>query len=442
MAKQRSHHPVHGDTEHISDAENGNGEADEHTSLLHKATSKFTAPTKMPSREDGESQFHYLMRASVVSSRAMLFNSYVNVLLPVFPIAIVAGVLKWNPMVVFVLNFLAIVPLAGLLAYATDQLAQELGETIGGLVNATFGNVTELLVSILALREGQIRVVQASMLGSILSNTLLVLGCSFLAGGWNKSFQEFNAISAGTMGSLLTVASAALIIPSALFSVLSDSSASTSQAISVLSKGTSIILLLLYFLYLYFQLGSHKDLFKGQEGGEEEEESHFLSKWSASVWLVIITVAVAFSADFLVDAIDAVVEESGLSKTFIGLVLIPIVGNAAEHATAVIVSVKDKMDLAIGVALGSSLQIALGLTPLLVLIGWAMGQPMTLHFATFETIIFFISVVVVNYLLVDGKSTYLEGAMLLAMYIIIGLAFYVYPDDAGQGAKGLFASNP
>ena len=255
------------------------------------------------------------------------------------------------------------------------------------------------------------------MLGSILSNILLVLGCCFLAGGLTRKEQHFNETVASTMSSLMAVASASLIIPATLYAVTSRSGSAgkggtgkteTQDNILVLSHGTAIILLILYVMYLVFQLKTHAFMFdeaenadgdeeQGGDGGAKEvEEAEILSPWAAGAALIVITVFVAICAEFLVGSIDSIVETAHISKTFIGLILLPIVGNAAEHVTAVVVSLKSKMDLAIGVAIGSSMQIALLVTPFLVILGWVMGQPMTLHFETFETVVFFLSVLVVN----------------------------------------------
>ena len=282
------------------------------------------------------------------------------------------------------------------------------------------------------------------MLGSILSNILLVLGCCFIAGGYNRLEQTFNSTVASTMSSLMAVATASLIIPATLYASLTRSAESADDNILILSHGTSIILLILYCLYLLFQLKTHAKFFDEEaQDGEEPKEPEVLGPVAALVALVIITLLVAVCADYLVDSIDAIVEELHISKTFIGLILLPIVGNAAEHVTACVVAYKDKMDLAIGVAIGSSMQIALFVTPALVILGWIIGQPMTLHFQLFETVVFFLSVTVVNYLIQDGKSNYLEGCMCLGTYIIIAMAFYVYPDDAGDptgGPGGMVAS--
>ena len=295
----------------------------------------------------------------------------------------------------------------------------------------------------MALLKGEIRIVQASMLGSILSNILLVLGCCFISSGIRREESRFNETVASTMSSLMAVAATSLIIPATLYSTLADSSADTEAKILILSRGTSIIMLMLYCLYLVFQLKTHAKLFdaEAQEGdGGEGEEAQILGPVAATICLVLVTLLVAVCAEYLVDSIDSIVKTSGISKTFIGLILLPIVGNAAEHVTAVVVAYKDKMDLAIGVAIGSSMQIALFVTPFLVILGWILGEPastMSLNFEGFETVVFFLSVLVVNYLIQDGKSNYLEGCMCLGTYIIIAIAFYVYPEDADSSLHGM-----
>jgi len=281
------------------------------------------------------------------------------------------------------------------------------------------------------------------MIGSILSNLLLVLGmCFFLCGVYNMrgadghgTEQSFSTATAQTTCSLMTLASASMILPAALYGVLNNADEENKKAsILVLSRGTSIVLLFLYVLYLYFALRTHKKLFEPEtqpdQGNGEEEHEPLLGPWAAGLVLIVVTLIISVCADYMVDSIDALVATGNISKTFIGLILIPIVGNAAEHVTACVVAVKDKMDLAMGVAIGSSIQIALLVTPALVMLGWAIGQPMTLHFETFETIAFALSVLVVTYTVQDGKSNYLEGAMLLGLYMIIALAFWASPADA------------
>ncbi|KAJ5920314.1 hypothetical protein N7516_011172 [Penicillium verrucosum] len=446
----------------MSSGNNGSLNANERTGLLGAHRGSFSGLEPHEHIEHGQHHHHpkdnrvwvHWPVHVVHLTWKTIVRDYVNVLLIFVPLGIISGVLDWDPTTVFILNFFAIVPLASLLSFATEELAATLGQALGGLMNATFGNAVELIVSIIALRQNQIRVVQASMLGSILSNILLVLGCCFFVGGLRFREQSFNTTVASTMSSLMAVASASLIIPATLYAAISNNSVAkpdgtgedptrdAQKNILILSHGTSIILLIIYVMYLYFQLGSHSDLFEETNGSdtenvagteeEEEEEERILSPWAAVVVLVIVTILVSICADYLVDAIDPLVKTTGMSKTFIGLVLIPIVGNAAEHVTAVVVAYKDKMDLAIGVAIGSSLQIALFVTPFLVILGWIMGIEMTLHFQTFETVAFFISGLVVTLLIQDGKSNYLEGGMCLGMYVILALAFYVYPDSVAN----------
>lgn len=373
-------------------------------------------------------------------TKVTLLSNYVNFLLVMVPIGIVAGVMGWNPTAVFVLNFFAIIPLAAVLSFATEEISLKLGEALGGLLNATFGNAVELIVSIVALKDGQIEVVQSSMLGSILSNLLLVMGMCFFFGGLRHrgtngsgTEQEFSAAVAQTTCSLMTLSSASLVIPAALYAVMNQNgSEDKGKSILVLSRGTAIILLLLYVLYLIFQLRTHSNLFDAerQAAADEEEEEPHMGAIAAAGVLVVVTVLVAICAEYLVGSIDDIVQSANISKAFIGLILIPIVGNAAEHVTAVVVALRNKMDLAMGVAIGSSIQIALGVTPFLVIVGWIIDRPMSLHFETFETVAFAVSVLVVTYTVQDGKSNYLEGAMLLGLYIIIAVAFYATPADA------------
>ncbi|KAL7951882.1 Ca2+ transporter [Trichoderma barbatum] len=387
-------------------------------------------------------------------TKVTLLSNYVNFLLIMVPIGIAAGRLGWNSTAVFTINFFAIIPLAAVLSFATEEISLKLGETLGGLLNATFGNAVELIVSIVALRDNQIEVVQSSMLGSILSNLLLVMGMCFLFGGLRHrgqtgagTEQTFSAAVAQTTCSLMALSSASLVIPAALYGVLDQKQTDIGdkdRSILVLSRGTAIILLVLYALYLIFQLRTHSNLFDPEDPvvaeGEEPEEPT-LGPIAATAVLVVVTVLVAICADYLVGSIDDIVESANISKAFIGLILIPIVGNAAEHVTAVVVALRNKMDLAMGVAIGSSIQIALGVTPFLVIVGWIIGRDMTLHFETFETVAFAVSVLVVTYTVQDGKSNYLEGAMLLGLYIIIAVAFFATPGDYLDKATNLISGS-
>ncbi|KAI7882273.1 calcium/proton exchanger [Lichtheimia hyalospora FSU 10163] len=393
-------------------------------------------------------------------------SSWINPLVIFIPFAI-ASHFVWSPTVTFILNFIAIVPLAKLLGFATEDIALRTGEIIGGLLNASFGNAVELIISIISLSQNLVVVVQASMLGSILSNLLLVLGMCFWFGGVRFKEQSFNPIVAQTSASLLFIATTSLLLPAAFYASVgsAESAEQLTSDILNISRATSIILLVIYFAFLFFQLRTHKDLFlappretrcasyqqrsgtsrtmesiliareQGLEQNEQaenddEEEEPQMPFWMAIVLLLVITALVAVCAEFLVSAIEDVVEQWHISETFVGLILLPIVGNAAEHVTAVTVAMKNKMDLALGVAVGSSMQIALLVTPLMVIIGWGMQIQMSLLFNVFETAVMLISVVMVNYLMMDGKSNWLEGFMLFTLYIILAICFYYYPDAA------------
>ncbi|KAG2185032.1 hypothetical protein INT43_000945 [Umbelopsis isabellina] len=388
---------------------------------------------------------------------AIIKSSWLNVLVVFIPIGIASHFTNWPATVPFIINFIAIIPLAKLLGFATEDLSLRVGEVLGGLLNATFGNAVELIVSILALVKNLVPVVQASMLGSIISNLLLVLGMCFFFGGLKYKEQSFNVTAAQTSASLLFIATSSLLLPAAFYgSAYGFSNQSQSKvAADVLniSRATSIILLIIYGAFLFFQLKTHKSFFleapkeasffersssrvrSDIEGAnleaeeEEEEEAPLMPLWMAMVLLAIITALVAVCAEFLVDAIQEVCEQWGVSQTFVGLVLLPIVGNAAEHVTAVTVAYKNKMDLALGVAVGSSMQIALLVTPLMVILGWIINIPMSLYFNMFETVVMLIAVLMVNYLIMDGKSNWLEGLMLFLVYIIIAISIYYYPSD-------------
>jgi len=416
--------------------------------------------------------------------KTIILGSWVNVLLLCIPVSwVLHFVMPHSYTLVFVFSFLAIIPLAKLLAFATDELSIRVGETLAGLLNATLGNAVELIVAILALIKCELRVVQSSLVGSILSNLLLVLGMCFFAGGTRFSEQGF-AISATQLNSsLLTLSVIAVLIPAA-FDLVSNnnqipnfSPLQEQTDIIKVSRGVAVVLLFIYLSYLVFQLFSHKSLYDGNnkdmkpqtihyaprhpkkvdtpaenasssshtaigdlESGhaepieeEEEEEVPQLSVVVTIVLLVVVTVLVAVTAEWLVDSIDGLANTGNISKEFIGLILLPIVGNAAEHATAVTVSVKDKLTLSLGVAVGSSIQIALFVIPFIVILGWILGHPMTLLFDPFESIVLFLSVLTVNYVVQDGKSNWLEGMILMCLYIIIALVFWFYPGTQPTG---------
>jgi Ca2+:H+ antiporter len=356
----------------------------------------------------------------LASFNSFIFGTYLNVLLIFVPLSIIAHHLNWDAALRFSFSFLAIVPLAKLLGEATEQMSAKLGQTLAGLLNASFGNAVEIIVGIAALMQGELRIVQTSMLGSILSNILLVLGCSFLAAGFKREESQFQVTAAQASSSLMTLACITLVIPAAYHST---SVASSESGLLVISRGTAVVLLLVYCAYLYFQLKSHAHLY--EPTSKQESEPQKMSVIAASVALLLVTVTTAFCADYLVSSIEETAKRYNIPKAFIGLILLPIVANAAEHVTSVWMAMKNQMELTITICVGSSIQIAAFVVPLLVIIGWISGHELTLFFANFETIILFVSVILVSTLIQDGKSNYMEGLMLVSLYFVISLAFWV-----------------
>ncbi|KXS20647.1 calcium/proton exchanger [Gonapodya prolifera JEL478] len=385
----------------------------------------------LPSNHTSEE--HSGSSPTVVSSlHAAATQSWLNVLLVFVPVGIAAGVLSWGPQWIFTFNFLAILPLAQLLGFATEEIALRTSQTIGGLLNATFGNAGELLIlGVAALQGGLVRIVQASLIGSILSNLLFVAGLCFFVAGLRYKEARFAVPIANISGSLLSLALAGILLPGAFFAQLvanppSKEGPTPEEQVVNVSRGASIILLGIYFAYLYFQLHSHKHLFEDPEGEEEAEEPK-MNFWVAVILLAGSTVIIAVCAEYLVGSIEGISEEWGLTKSFVGLVLLPIVGNAAEHLTAVTVAYKNKLGLSLGISVGSALQIAMFVGPVLVLTGWAIGVPLTLEFGVFETAVSFVSVFIVVHLIDDGATNYLEGLLLLGTYAITCIAFWYMP---------------
>lgn len=334
------------------------------------------------------------------------------------PIAIVLEFTHASPTLILLASAVAIIPLAGMIGEGTEALAEKVGERAGGLLNATLGNAAELIIAIVALRQGLIQLVLASITGSILGNLLLVLGLSLLAGGIKHGVQRFNRANAGIDATLLVLSVFALGIPS-FFNLSLEPNF---QEVELLSIGASIAILIMYGLTILYSFTS-----KTMEGDPQAREAHAPSGWSTRHALIILVVAVgliALLSEFLVGAVEPVTEALGLSEFFIGIILIPLVGNAAEHFVAVQVAMKDKMDLSLSIAIGSSLQIALFVAPLLVFISLAMGQPMPLEFTLYEILAVGAAAVIAAFVSLDGRSNWLEGAMLLMLYAILAVAFF------------------
>ncbi|CAL0324293.1 unnamed protein product [Lupinus luteus] len=365
----------------------------------------------------------------------VLIKAKINVLLPFGPFAILLHYLTpklhgW----IFFFSLIGITPLAERLGYATEQLAFYTGPTVGGLLNATFGNATEMIISIYALKNGMIRVVQQSLLGSILSNMLLVLGCAFFTGGivHHNKVQVFNKAAAVVNSGLLLMAVMGLLFPAVLH--FTHSELHFGKSVLSLSRFSSCIMLLAYASYLFFQLRSQQNLYSpvhevadNSEISDEEEELE-LTKWEAIVWLAILTAWVSVLSGYLVDAIEGASESLNMSMAFISVILLPIVGNAAEHASAIMFAMKDKLDITIGVAVGSSTQISMFVIPFCVVVGWCMGKEMDLNFQLFETTTLFITVLVVAFMMQEGTSNYFKGLMLILCYLIVAASFFVHVD--------------
>ncbi|KAL8420450.1 hypothetical protein RB594_003292 [Gaeumannomyces avenae] len=361
------------------------------------------------------------------AAKGTLFCSWTNVLIFCIPLGVVAANHGWDDTWTFILNFLAIFPLAEIISWSTEELSLSVGQILGGLINASFGNAVEMIVGITALKQNQISIVQSAMVGSILSGMLLILGTCFFASGFGKSSVGFNADVAGVMASLMMVSSAALVIPSALFAVSGRGPGEPDGYILTLSRAASIVLFVFYLIYLYFSVKSHRHLFTEEEAPDREP----LHPVSAMTVLVAATVAVSVCSDCLVDSVDGFVANLNISKAFIGLIVVPIVGNAGEFASTVKWSMNDKLGLAISVIVGSTLQIALLVTPFMVMVGWVLQKDMSLKFNAFQTLTVALSVLVVNGLVRDGRTNYFEGCLLIVAYLIIAIAFFVYPEDIG-----------
>jgi Ca2+:H+ antiporter len=341
------------------------------------------------------------------------------VLLAAVPATIALDYLHTSPVLVFIVACLGVLPLAGFMGEATEHLAARTGPTLGGLLNATFGNAAELIIAIVALRAGLVELVKASITGSILGNLLLIMGLSIVAGGVKRSELRFNRTSAGMSAGMLCLAVVSLVLP-ALFTYMHPEPGSGRVALYV-SEGMAAILLATYGASLWFSLKTHRRLL----GGEPHPVTGPL--WSvgrAVLILALATVGVAVQSEILVHATQAVTSTLGLSELFLGLIIIPLIGNAAEHATAIVVARKGQMDLALQIALGSSTQIALLVAPLLVFAGLGLGQSMDLVFRPFEVAILFLATLVSAIVTLDGESNWFEGVQLLAVYAMIATAAF------------------
>jgi Ca2+:H+ antiporter len=344
----------------------------------------------------------------------------------------------------FGVALLGLIPLAAVMGEATEHLSDRAGPGIGGLLNATFGNAVELIVALALLFKGKDTVVKASLTGSVLGNLLLVLGASLLAGGWKHRTQTFNRTAAGVGSTMMVLAAVGMLMP-ALFHALPEVVAlDDARALGIengLSLGVSVALMATYLLSLLFSLRTHKNLYNPPEEAPSDEVAHAAPAAGRSeIWslrrsilvLIGVTVLVSILGEILAETLDDFGRHLGLTELFLGVVVIAIVGNAAEHSSAVVVALKNKMDLAVGIALGSALQVALFVTPLLVFASYLRPQPIDLVFTTMEVVAVLLAAFVARMVAEDGESNWLEGVMLLMLYALLAIAFFFHPEPQNR----------
>lgn len=335
------------------------------------------------------------------------------------PISFIGEFIHLPPTVMFILSALSIIPLAGLMGEATEEISFYSGPKIGGFLNATFGNATELIISFFALKAGLFDVVKSSIAGSVIGNILLVLGASMLFGGIKHKNQKFNQKVVEVSSSMLLFAVIGLCIPAVFTHTIDPALLNTKY--EGLSIVVAVVMFIIYILSLFFSFYTHKDIYSIDHEGEGT------AKWSLKksiAVLAIATVLIAIESEFLVSGIEAITVTLGLSEFFVGMILIPIIGNAAEHSTAVIMAMKNKMDVAVEIAVGSSLQIILFVAPLLVFLS-LLFTPMSIVFNPFELVSIIFAVLIVNRVASDGESNWLEGVQLLSVYFIIAAGFFI-----------------
>ena len=354
----------------------------------------------------------------------MTVKTLLNGLLVFVPATIWLGTTHASPTLVFLASCLAILPLAGLMGEATEHLAHHAGPGVGGLLNATFGNAAELIIAFMALRAGETEIVKASLTGSIIGNLLMVLGLAMLLGGWRFKELRFNRMAAETGSGMMLLAAIALVIPTIYANVTQHTHPEHIESISL---DISYVLVFSYVASLVFQFRTHQRLFEPEDQPGTGEAASHGQGWSVARSTVVLLVAaglVGVVSEFLVHAVDAAGRTLGLGKVFMGVVVVAVVGNAAEHSTAIVVAMKQKMDLAFGIAMGSSMQIALLVAPVLVIAGHVMGTPLGLEFTMLEVAAVLLSVMAVAHLVRDGRTNWFEGLQLLAIYTILAITFY------------------
>ncbi|KAL5721060.1 Vacuolar cation/proton exchanger 3 [Ranunculus cassubicifolius] len=410
LSKEHRHSHSHGRTAHNMSSSSLRKKSD--LTLVHKIKIGF-------------------LRQFLTNIQEVILGTKLSVLFPAIPLAIIAQTYDFGRPWIFGLSMLGLTPLAERISFLTEQLAYVTGPTVGGLLNATCGNATELIIAIFALYQRKVDVVKYSLLGSIISNLLLVLGTSLFCGGIANMSQEqkYDRKQADVNSQLLLLALLCHMLP-LMFNSVGTSETLTSIPTLQLSRASSIIMLITYIAYLFFQLKTHSQFFETQEDDDVSddavsEDEAVLSFWSAMVWLIGMTAVVALLSEYVVGTIEDASNSWGLSVSFISIILLPIVGNAAEHAGAVIFAFKNKLDISLGVALGSATQIAMFVVPLTVIVAWILGIEMDLDFNLLETGSLGLSILITAFTLQDGTSHYLKGLVLLFCYVVIGACFFV-----------------
>jgi Ca2+:H+ antiporter len=353
-------------------------------------------------------------------------HRWLNLLLLLVPAAIVLDLLHGPPLAIFIASALAIAPLASVLGESTGVLAAYSGPAVGGILSATMGNATELIIALFALHAGHINVVKASLSGSIIGNLLLVLGLSLLAGGIRNPVQHFSRRASALNSTMLMIAVAALVMPAVFNLTVFGTLQHRDVNLEHLSLWTSGVLILLYLLNLLFVFRTHRSAFQTQH--DQDNDSPRTSRGQAIASLALATILIAVMSEVLVDQIAPVTKALGMTELFVGVIVVALVGNAAENSTAIIMARRNQMDLSMAIATGASTQIALFVAPVLVFLSFAMGHPMTLVFNGFEIAAIVLSVLIMEMISSDGETNWFEGAQLLAVYAIVAVAFYFVPE--------------
>ncbi|WVY94310.1 hypothetical protein V8G54_033398 [Vigna mungo] len=382
------------------------------------------------------------LRSFTANLKEVVFGTKLAVLFPAVPLAVFADFYGLGRPWIFALSLLGLTPLAERVSFLTEQIAYYTGPTVGGLLNATCGNATEMIISLLALHQNKVNVVKLSLLGSILSNLLLVLGSSLLCGGLANLRKEqiYDRKQADVNSLVLLLGLLCHLLPLMFRYALAGEYHSIATGTLQLSRASSIVMLLAYAGYIFFQLKTHRQFFDAQEEDENEEEKAVIGFWSAFTWLVGMTLIISLLSEYVVATIEAASDSWGISVSFISIILLPIVGNAAEHAGSIIFAFKNKLDISLGVAMGSATQISMFVIPLSVVVAWIMGIEMDLDFNLLETGCLAFTIIVTAFTLQDGTSHYMKGVILFLCYIIIAACFFVLKTPLISKYKSVYSN--